>query len=80
MQQTLCRAQEREEAKAEDRRKRGLAAAGHCDACGKKFVAKKAFIRLEFRYCSSECVNAHKRKLAADAAERRFNGGGGEKA
>ncbi|CAM9477896.1 unnamed protein product [Ectocarpus fasciculatus] len=67
---------EKEEAEAEDRRKRGLAAAGHCDACGKALVAKKAFSRFEFRYCSSDCANLHKRKLAADAAERRFNGGG----
>lgn len=68
--------QEKEDAEAEDRRKRGLAAAGHCDACGKALVAKKAFSRFEFRYCSSDCANLHKRKLAADAAERRFNGGG----
>lgn len=65
--------QEREDAEAEDRRKRGLAAVGHCDACGKVLVAKKAFSRFEFRYCSSDCANLHKRKLAADAAERRFN-------
>ncbi|CAM9292672.1 unnamed protein product [Ectocarpus sp. 13 AM-2016] len=68
---------EKEDAEAEDRRKRGLAAAGHCDACGKALVAKKAFSRFEFRYCSTDCANLHKRKLAADAAERRFNGGGG---
>lgn len=67
--------QAKEEAEAEDRRKRGLAAAGHCDACGNALVAKKAFSRFEFRYCSSDCANLHKRKLAADAAERRFNGG-----
>lgn len=66
-----------EEAEAENRRKRGLAAAGHCDTCGNALVAKKAFSRFEFRYCSSDCANLHKRKLAADAAERRFNGGGG---
>ena len=70
--------QEKEEAEAEDRRKRGLAAVGHCDACGNAFAAKKAFSRFEFRYCSPDCVNAHKRKLAADAAERRFAGGGGQ--
>ncbi len=71
------RSQAREEAEAEDRRKRGLAAAGHCDACGNALVANKAFSRYEFRYCSSDCANLHKRQLAADAAERRFNGGGG---
>lgn len=71
--ETLSYPQEREDAEAEDRRKRGLAAAGHCDACGKVLVAKKAFSRFEFRYCSSDCANLHKRKLAADAAERRFN-------
>jgi len=71
------RPQEQEEAEAEERRKRGLAAAGHCDACGNALIAKKAFSRFEFRYCSSDCANLHKRKLAADAAERRFSGGGG---
>ncbi|CAN0137282.1 unnamed protein product, partial [Hapterophycus canaliculatus] len=69
-----ARQKKREDAEAEDRRKRGLAAAGHCDACGKVLVAKKAFSRFDFRYCSSDCANLHKRKLAADAAERRFNG------
>lgn len=74
---SLSLSQAKEDAEAEDRRKRGLAAAGHCDACGKILVAKKAFSRFEFRYCSSDCANLHKRKLAADAAERRFNGGSG---
>lgn len=68
--------QAKEDAEAEDRRARGLAAVGHCDACGKLLVDKrKAFSRFEFRYCSSDCANLHKRKLAADAAERRLNGG-----
>lgn len=70
--------QEKEEAEAEDRRIKGLAAVGHCDACNKPLVAKKAFSRFEFRYCSADCAQVHKRKLAADAAERRFNGGGGQ--
>lgn len=71
--------QEKGEAEAEERRKRGLAAVGHCDACGNALIEKKAFSRFDFRYCSSDCVNAHKRKLAADAADRRFNGEGGQK-
>ncbi|CAD7942369.1 unnamed protein product [Amoebophrya sp. A25] len=32
----------------------------------------KWFRRLEYIYCSSDCVKAHQRKLAADAAAKRF--------
>lgn len=67
--------QAKEKAEAEERKARGLAAKGHCDSCGKGLIEKKAFRRFEFTYCTTDCANAHKRKLAADAAERRFNQG-----
>eukprot|EP00752_Nemacystus_decipiens_P004173 g3816.t1 len=39
----------KEDAEAEDRRKRGLAAAGHCDACGKsKFELDAPFVIADF--------------------------------
>lgn len=71
---TPHRLQEKEAAEAEERKARGLAAQGHCDACGNAVMQSKAFHKFDFTYCSEDCANAHKRKLAADAAERRFNG------
>jgi hypothetical protein len=32
--------------------------------------------RLEYAYCSTECVQRHKRELLASAALARFGGGG----
>ena len=32
--------------------------------------------RLGFRYCTSECVQKHKRELMAKVATERFGGGG----
>ncbi|CAM9500662.1 unnamed protein product [Choristocarpus tenellus] len=68
---------EGEEAEAARRRELKLAAAGCCDGCGECLVDKKAFSRYDFRYCSAVCIQAHKRKLAADAAERRTRNHGG---
>lgn len=48
-----------------------------CDYCQKKCIGKKKnqmFLRLEYKYCSSDCVNAHKRELMAAAALARFGG------
>lgn len=48
-----------------------------CDYCQKKCVGKKRqqmFLRLDYKYCSSDCVNAHKRELMAAAALSRFGG------
>jgi hypothetical protein len=44
-----------------------------CDSCG-KFAGNKPFTRLEFKYCSTDCVNNHRRHLTADAALRRLGG------
>eukprot|EP00927_Polykrikos_kofoidii_P052556 TRINITY_DN4642_c1_g3_i1.p1 TRINITY_DN4642_c1_g3~~TRINITY_DN4642_c1_g3_i1.p1 ORF type:complete len:642 (+),score=170.08 TRINITY_DN4642_c1_g3_i1:57-1928(+) len=47
------------------------AAQAKCDNCQKPLLAKP-FARLDFLYCSSECVNAHRRHLQAEAAMKRF--------
>jgi hypothetical protein len=46
-----------------------------CDFCQKKCKGKRRsqmFQRLEYAYCSSECVQNHKRELLAQAALARF--------
>ena len=47
-----------------------------CDFCGKvckgRMASKNMFRRLEYKYCSAECVNNHKRELVAAAAMARF--------
>jgi Bacteroidetes VLRF1 release factor/Vms1-associating treble clef domain len=46
-----------------------------CDFCQKVCKGKKRnqmFQRLEYKYCSSDCVNNHKRELMAAAALARF--------
>ena len=42
-----------------------------CDQCAKA-LARNPFRRLEYKYCSTDCVNAHKRVLMRDAALARF--------
>lgn len=44
-----------------------------CDSCGKPLVSKP-FARLEYLYCNTECVAAHRRALQAEAAMRRMSG------
>jgi hypothetical protein len=47
-----------------------------CDYCQKVCKGKKRsemFERLEYKYCSTDCVNTHKRELMAAAAMARFN-------
>ncbi|CAN0224473.1 unnamed protein product, partial [Discosporangium mesarthrocarpum] len=69
--------QEREEAEAIRRKELRLAAAGCCDSCGDSLLDnKEAFSRYDYRYCSIQCTQTHKRRLAADAAERRSLGQG----
>uniref|UniRef100_A0A0G4IDU0 VLRF1 domain-containing protein n=1 Tax=Chromera velia CCMP2878 TaxID=1169474 RepID=A0A0G4IDU0_9ALVE len=46
-----------------------------CDACGKPILGKP-FYRLEFKYCTTDCVHNHRRVLMAEAAEKRQNQGG----
>ncbi|GBG25556.1 Ankyrin repeat and zinc finger domain-containing protein 1 [Hondaea fermentalgiana] len=52
-----------------------LASAPSCASCDKKLLgpSSKWFNRLEYYYCSPECMQAHRRKLQADAALARFN-------
>lgn len=63
-------AQAREAVRREEE-ERQLAAGQACAACG-KFAGRSPLLRLEFKYCSSECVAAHKRQLMSEAALRRF--------
>ena len=43
-----------------------------CDSCGNPIMnLGSAFSRLSFNYCSSRCVQDHRRRLAVEAAERR---------
>jgi len=47
-----------------------------CDYCHKvckgRNASKNMFLRLNYKYCSTECVNKHKRELMAAAAMARF--------
>mmetsp|Transcript_9885 Transcript_9885/g.22120 ORF Transcript_9885/g.22120 Transcript_9885/m.22120 type:complete len:597 (-) Transcript_9885:40-1830(-) len=65
--------EEEQKKKDEDERKALEAAQAKCDMC-KKPLTSKPFSRLEFYYCSTECVNAHRRELQAEAAMKRFGG------
>merc|ERR1712137_401660 len=75
--------EEAKQAKAEAKRVRdGLSAkptgANVCDFCNKvckgRNGSKNMFQRLEYKYCSVDCVNKHKRELMAAAAMARFGG------
>ncbi|RLN47828.1 hypothetical protein BBJ28_00001742 [Nothophytophthora sp. Chile5] len=65
--------QKREEAAKQEELERKIAAGLACDFCG-KYAGKSPFTRLEFKYCSTDCVNGHKRKLMSEAALRRLGG------
>eukprot|EP00980_Cylindrotheca_fusiformis_P008393 scaffold1775_cov83-Cylindrotheca_fusiformis.AAC.2 len=63
---------ERQKAEEEAHAKRG---GKTCDMCQKPIRGKKnAFKRLEYVYCSTDCVTKHKRELMASAAMARFGG------
>jgi hypothetical protein len=57
----------------QEEEERKIAAGLACDSCG-KYAGKSPFTRLEYKYCSTDCVNAHRRKLMSDAALRRLGG------
>ncbi|KAL3667967.1 hypothetical protein V7S43_006844 [Phytophthora oleae] len=65
--------QKRVEAERQEELERKSAAGLACDFCG-KYAGKSPFTRLEFKYCSTNCVNGHKRKLMSEAALRRLGG------
>ncbi|CAJ1935216.1 unnamed protein product [Cylindrotheca closterium] len=60
----------------EEERVTGDASGGRaCDCCRKAIRGRKnVFKRLEYEYCSTKCVNDHKRELMASAALARFGG------
>eukprot|EP00746_Dinoflagellata_sp_MGD_P004770 gnl/MRDRNA2_/MRDRNA2_109231_c0_seq1.p1 gnl/MRDRNA2_/MRDRNA2_109231_c0~~gnl/MRDRNA2_/MRDRNA2_109231_c0_seq1.p1 ORF type:complete len:548 (+),score=161.02 gnl/MRDRNA2_/MRDRNA2_109231_c0_seq1:88-1731(+) len=49
------------------------AATSSCDCCKKKITCTP-FRRLDFFYCSTDCVANHRRQLQAEAAMKRFGG------
>mmetsp|Transcript_9743 Transcript_9743/g.28613 ORF Transcript_9743/g.28613 Transcript_9743/m.28613 type:complete len:416 (+) Transcript_9743:819-2066(+) len=58
------------EAEEEELRKAG---APKCDGCEKPFKPDDVpFFRLDYQYCSTKCIAAHKRQLMAEAAAKRF--------
>ena len=65
--------QEQKEAARQEEMERKIAAGMACDLCG-KYAGKSPFTRLEYKYCSTDCVNGHKRKLMSEAALRRLGG------
>lgn len=70
--QDAADAKQQEIARREEE-ERQVAAGKACDSCG-KYAGKTPFLRLEYKYCSTDCVNVHKRKLMSEAALRRFGG------
>lgn len=67
--------EEERQRKEEEERKMLEAAQTKCDMCQTP-VLSKPFTRLDYVYCSSECVNSHRRQLQAEAALKRFGGSG----
>ncbi|GLD93021.1 hypothetical protein PINS_up001613 [Pythium insidiosum] len=65
--------QKRKEEEERVERERKIAAGQACDFCG-QFAGKSPFTRLEFKYCSTDCVNNHRRKLMSEAALKRLGG------
>lgn len=63
--------EKRLEQEREAERERQILAGMSCDFCG-KYTGKSPLMRLEYKYCSSDCVNDHRRKLMSEAALRRF--------
>ena len=64
--------EEEERIRKEEEEKRILEEAqAKCEKCRKPLV-DKPFTRLDFLYCSAECVNAHRRDLQAEAALKRL--------
>lgn len=71
-QEELQRQQVEELRRAEDAKKN----AGLCDNCAAPLFGKLALDLYDKRCCGAACVLALRRKLAADAAMKRFQGAG----
>lgn len=65
--------EQRLEQEREAERERQILAGMSCDSYG-KYAGKSPLMRLEYKYCSSDCVTEHRRKLMSEAALRRFGG------
>jgi len=69
----VAKQEEAERQRKEEEEAEALKAAQlKCQFCGKAVLAQP-FSRMEFFYCSTECVRGHQRKLQADAAAARFS-------
>nr|CCA22720.1 conserved hypothetical protein [Albugo laibachii Nc14] len=64
-------AQEEEEALRKERARIAMEAANTCSFCGKS-SGPTPFTRLEYKYCSTLCVQNHRRQLLSEAALRRL--------
>lgn len=75
LKERLRKEAEEQRAKAEEAAE--LAAAGSCSQCDKKLTGRPVdwFHRLDFTFCSPACMQAHRRALAAKAAEARAKTG-----
>ena len=49
-----------------------MLAAGNCAICGSILYGKASFEIFDTRCCSTACVSVFRRKLAAEAAEKRL--------
>ncbi|TDH70724.1 hypothetical protein CCR75_008289 [Bremia lactucae] len=65
--------QRRIEAERQEELDRKIAMGMSCGFCS-KYAGKSPLTRLEYKYCSTDCVNSHKRQLMSEAALRRFTG------
>jgi hypothetical protein len=59
---------------AEEEAKKRMATAGNCALCGKALYGAQVYDVFDRRCCSTACVATLRRKLAAEAAEKRFSG------
>jgi hypothetical protein len=73
--EAVKRAEERKLAAVEEAKQRQVDA-GVCGQCGRSLFGVKALDVFDRRCCSSPCVMLLRRRLAAEAAEKRFSGAG----
>jgi len=68
---------EQKEIEEAKRRKAGLkskSSPNSCDFCSKECRRSQMFTKLDFKYCSTDCIKKHQRVLAANAAMSRLVG------
>ena len=65
-------AQRKEDEAVDEALAHNIARAGFCDQCNKSLFKIEAFTIYDAKCCSTTCVALMRRKLAAEAAEKRF--------